>query len=151
MVPRSYALPAPGYLQFRRVLLASACFAGSAPIYADNEILFPPHAIPRLARARGEHWRELVERVTSLPPDDPDCLAFSLMMIRLDGCLSCETDSFRAMRGCTACALQTLHRFKGSDQDLLQRYRKAAHDVRAYLAAHPQPEAIEVFQAAQAA
>jgi hypothetical protein len=120
-------------------------------MYADNEILFPPHAIPRLGRARGERWRELVERVTLLAPDDPDCLAFSLMMIRLDGCLSCETDSFRAMRGCTACALQTLHRFKGSDQDLLQRYRKAVDDVRLYLAAHPVSEAIEVLQQAEAA
>ena len=120
-------------------------------MYADNEILFPPHAIPRLAHSRGEDWRELVDRVTSLPPADPDCLAFSLMMIRLDGCLSCETDSYRAMRGCTACALQTLHRFKGSDQDLIQRHRKAARDVRAYLAAHPMPEVLEVLQEAEAA
>ena len=120
-------------------------------MYADNEILFPPHAIPRLARSRGELWRELVDRVTSLPPDDSDCLAFSLMMIRLDGCLSCETDSYRAMRGCTACALQTLHRFKGSDQDLIQRYRKAVNDVRAYLAIHPLPATVEVLQEAEAA
>ncbi len=120
-------------------------------MYSDNEILFPPHAIPRLARSRGERWRELVERVNSLPPDDPECLGFSLMMIRLDGCLSCETDSFRAMRGCTACALQTLHRFKGSDQDLLQRYHKAVQDVRAYLAAHPLRQPLEIFEEAKAA
>ncbi len=120
-------------------------------MYSDNEILFPPHAIPRLARSRGEGWRELVERVTALPPDDPECLGFSLMMIRLDGCLSCETDSYRAMRGCTACALQTLHRFKGSDQDLLQRYHKAVQDVSAYLAAHPLPATVETFLQAEAA
>src|SRR3990172_7765944 len=119
-------------------------------MYSDNQILFPPHAIPRLARSRGESWRELVDRVNSLPPDDPECLAFSLMMIRLDGCLSCETDSYRAMRGCTACALQTLHRFKGSDQDLIQRYAKAANDVRAYLEMHPLPQAVEVLQEAEA-
>ncbi len=120
-------------------------------MYSDNEILFPPHAIPRLARSRGEAWRELVERVTALPPDAPECLGFSLMMIRLDGCLSCETDSYRAMRGCTACALQTLHRFKGSDQDLLQRYRKAVQDVRGYLAVHPVPAAVEILPQAKAA
>jgi hypothetical protein len=120
-------------------------------MYAENELLFPPYVIPRLARARGERWRALVERVTSLPPDDAEALAFSLMMIRLDGCLSCETDSYRAMRGCAACALQTLHRFKGSDQDLLERYRKALQDVQAYLAIHPVPAPIETLEPAFAA
>jgi hypothetical protein len=120
-------------------------------MYAENEILFPPHVIPRLRRARGERWQELVDRVTSLPPDHPETLAFSLMMIRLDGCLSCETDSYRAMKGCSACALQVLHRHKGSDAELLQRYRKALHDVEAYLSAHPMGEVIEVMAEAQAA
>lgn len=120
-------------------------------MYADNHILFPPHAVARLARMRGASWRELVERVLSRPQDHPEALAFSLMMIRLDGCLSCETDSYRAMRGCTACALQTLHRFKGSDEDLLLRYRKALDDVSAYLAARRLPETIEALAPARAA
>ena len=120
-------------------------------MYAENELLFPPYVIPRLVRARGEPWRALVERVTTLPADDPETLAFSLMMIRLDGCLSCETDSYRAMRGCAACALQTLHRFKGTDQDLLQRYSKALQDVQVYLAAHPIPPSIEILEQARAA
>src|SRR3990172_8602278 len=104
-------------------------------MYAENEILFPPHVIPRLRRARGERWQQLVDRVVSLPQDHPEALAFSLMMIRLDGCLGCETDSYRAMKGCSACALQVLHRHKGSDAELLLRHRKALHDVEAYLAA----------------
>jgi hypothetical protein len=120
-------------------------------MYAENELLFPPYVIPALARARGERWRELVEHVLSLPADDAQALAFSLMRIRLDGCLSCETDSYRAMRGCAACALQTLHRFKGSDQDLLQRYRKALGDVEAYLAVHPIALPLESVQQAIAA
>ena len=120
-------------------------------MYAENELLFPPYVIPHLVRARGEDWRALIERVTALPPDDPQVLALSLLMIRLDGCLSCETDSYRAMRGCAACALQTLHRFKGTDQDLLQRYQKALQDVQAYLAAHPLLLPIEIPQQAFAA
>jgi DNA-binding helix-hairpin-helix protein with protein kinase domain len=120
-------------------------------MYAENELLFPPYVIAHLARARGETWRALVDRVTSLPADHAETLAFSLMMIRLDGCLSCETDSYRAMRGCAACALQTLHRFKGSEQDLLQRYQKALQDVQAYLMAHPLPAPFEVIQQAVAA
>jgi hypothetical protein len=120
-------------------------------MYAENEILFPPRVIPRLRRARGERWQQLVEHVASLAEDHPESLAFSLMMIRLDGCLSCETDSYRAMKGCTGCALQVLHRHKGSDTELLQRYRKALRDVEAYLAVHPMGEAIEVLAPAKAA
>ena len=120
-------------------------------MYAENELLFPPYVIPRLGRARGECWRSLVDRVTSLSPEDAEALAFSLMMIRLDGCLSCETDSYRAMRGCTACALQTLHRLKASDEDLLQRFHKALQDVQTYLAAHPLSAPSETVTRARAA
>ena len=120
-------------------------------MYAENELLFPPYVIPHLARAGGERWRALVDRVTSLPPDHAEALAFSLMMIRLDGCLSCETDSYRAMRGCAACALQTLRRFKGTEQDLLQRFQKALQDVQAYLSTHPLPTPVEIPEQAFAA
>jgi hypothetical protein len=58
-----------------------------------------------------------------------------LMMIRLNGCLECETDSYRAMRGCDACALQTLRRYKGSDSDLLNKFDEALQDIREYLGA----------------
>jgi len=60
--------------------------------------------------------------------------AFGLMMIRLDGCLTCHADSYRAMRGCTTCAQQTIARFKGSDEELLQRFEWARRDVLCYLA-----------------
>lgn len=102
-------------------------------MYADNELLFPPHVIPVLANSRGADWKALVERVVELPQDHPESLAFSLMMIRLDGCMACETDSYRAMRGCSACALQTLRRHKASDADLLRRYDKALGDVHGHL------------------
>jgi hypothetical protein len=102
-------------------------------MYADNELLFPPHVIPNLSRVRGPVWRDLVERVAVLPDDDPESLAFSLMMIRLDGCLSCETDSFRAMRGCLACTHQVLHRYKGPDTDLVKRYQRCHDEVRTHL------------------
>ncbi len=118
-------------------------------MYADNELLFPPDVIPQLRHARGPVWAELVDRASGLPDDDPESLAFSLMMIRLDGCLSCETDSFRAMRGCASCARQVLHRYKGSDAELVKRYRKAEQDVRAYLGVDAQEEPVRV--AAQAA
>ena len=102
-------------------------------MYAENEILFPPHAVTKIRTARGEDWQELVDGVLRLPEDHPRSLALSLTMIRLDGCLTCETDSYRAMRGCVPCALQSLRRFKGSDQDLIRRYHEALAEVESYL------------------
>ena len=102
-------------------------------MHAGSELLFPPYAIAPLQDLRGPKWKALVKRVAALPETDPDSLAFSLMMIRLDGCLTCETDSYKAMRGCVQCAIQTIRRFKESDEDLLQFYREAQAEVKSYL------------------
>lgn len=99
-------------------------------MYTSNEILFPHYAIASLRKLRSEKWQALVERVLSLPETHEETLAFMMMMIRLDGCMVCETDSFRAMRGCAACAIQTLRRYKGEDDELLELFQKALEDVR---------------------
>ena len=109
-------------------------------MYASNELMFPPRVIPSLRDVRGPEWQRLVDRVAALPEDHPECLAFTLMMIRLDGCLDCETDSYRAMRGCALCAIQTLRRFKGSDRDLLARHRDALREVVAFFGVGPAPQ-----------
>jgi hypothetical protein len=106
-------------------------------MYVNAEIMFPPSVIPALRDACGPGWRSLVDTVTRLDDTHPESLAFSLMMIRLDGCLACEIDSFRAMRGCTACALQTLRRHRKNERELLRLYQAALADVRAYLATRP--------------
>lgn len=106
-------------------------------MYAYNELLFPPETVPLLRQMRGEAWKALIDRVTNLPEAHPESLAFSLMMIRLDGCLACETDSYRAMRGCTPCARQTLRRFKAPDGELVRKYKEALEDVQAYLESRP--------------
>jgi hypothetical protein len=103
-------------------------------MYQDNEILFPNYVIPMLRDMRGEEWRQLIDRIVELPEDDPDVIAFVLMMVRFNGCMECETDSYRAMRGCAMCATQTLHRYHGSDRELLKMYAKAQADVQAWLA-----------------
>jgi hypothetical protein len=96
--------------------------------------MFPPSVIPALRDACGPAWRGLVDKVAALDDTHPESLAFSLMMIRLDGCLDCETDSFRAMRGCAACALQTVRRYRTNERELLRLYQAALSDVRSYLA-----------------
>ncbi len=108
-------------------------------MYAKNELMFPHHAIPRLLDSRGDDWRRLVARVSRLPETHEEVLAFMLLMIRFNGCMVCETDSYRAMRGCSRCALQMLRRFKGPDEELLQMYEDALADVRHYLEHQSEP------------
>ncbi len=111
-------------------------------MYADNALLFPHRVIPSLQKLRGPKWQELVEHVMALPECHEETLAMMLVMIRLNGCLGCETDSYRAMRGCSTCSLQTLRRFKGSDEDLLRLYEVALGDVRKF--AHAGKPAVEI-------
>jgi len=99
----------------------------------DTELLFPFRVIPTLRDLRGESWLGLVDNVHGLEPDAPDALAFVLMMVRLDGCINCSADSYRAMQGCTSCAQQTIQRYRGSDQELLNNYSKARDEVKAFL------------------
>lgn len=106
-------------------------------MYAENELLFPHHIIPTLKKLRGARWQSLVEQVVVLPQYHEETLAFMLMMIRLNGCVGCETDSYRAMRGCPACTIQTLRRYKGSDDDLVMLYEQALAEVRHFAASHP--------------
>ena len=106
-------------------------------MYPKAELLFPPRLIPSLRSLRGPEWTNLVDHVTALPETDPDSLAFTLLMIRLDDCVKCHEGSFKYMRGCHLCASQTVMQFKGSDEDLLQMYSRARRDIDAYLAGEP--------------
>ena len=69
-------------------------------MYAQNELLYPHRITPELRSLRKQEWQALIDRVSSLPESHEEVLAFSMMMVRLNGCLACETDSYRAMRGC---------------------------------------------------
>lgn len=111
-------------------------------MYTDNEILFPNTAIASLKKLRGAEWESLVEQIAALPENHEDTLSFMLMMIRLNGCMSCETDSYRAMRGCTACAHQTLRRYKGTDDDLIKLFEKARKDLREFKERTPHIEVL---------
>ena len=102
-------------------------------MYTKNELMFPPAVIPQLRDQRGPEWQKLVDHVQTLADDHPEMLAFVLLMIRLDGCAECETDSYRAMRGCNNCAIQTLRRLKLTDRDLLKQYKSALKDVEAFM------------------
>lgn len=107
-------------------------------MYTDNALLFPHEVIPSLRNLRGQTWAKLVDRIIKLPETHEETLAFMLLMIRLNGCLACETDSYRAMRGCAACAHQTLRRYKGEDDELIDMFNHALEDIRTFADHRPE-------------
>jgi hypothetical protein len=107
----------------------------------DTELLFPLRVIPQLKSLRTPEWAGLVERIHTGGCTRAEKYAFVLMMVRMGGCVSCNSDSFRAMRGCTACAKQTIKRYRGSDPDLIEQFRTVQKEVEQYLKKQPVQEA----------
>jgi hypothetical protein len=103
-------------------------------IYQDDaELLFPPRVIPMLRNLRGEEFRQLVDRVLAHPQEShPEVLGFMLMMIDLNSCLTCTADSYRSMNGCSACAMKVVRSYKGSDADLVEKWREACQRVQTW-------------------
>jgi hypothetical protein len=66
-------------------------------------------------------------------PADPERVAFVLFMVRISGCTTCQSDSYRAMRGCVLCSSNTIKRYKGSDQNLIDLYNEAMKDVDKFM------------------
>ncbi|HVM70980.1 MAG TPA: hypothetical protein VMT91_04420 [Anaerolineales bacterium] len=99
----------------------------------DTDLLFPPRVLPALLELRGEPWRKLVTAVLEAGPDSLDQMAFVLMMARLNNCVTCNSDSFRAMSGCTTCAKLSLKRFHDPDEALVAAYQSAKIEVGQYL------------------
>jgi hypothetical protein len=102
-------------------------------MYPDSEILFPARSIPELKSARkGAKWQNLIDRLSTLPETHEDVLSFSLMMIRLGNCLTCDLDSYRASLGCNACARRTVSSFKGADDQLVRKMEEARRELKAH-------------------
>lgn len=99
----------------------------------DTEMLFPLRVAPVLRSLRHAAWRRLVDRAVKASEGSVDQLAFCLMMVRLASCLTCHTDSYRAMRGCTLCATQVVRRFRGEDGELVALFERARSDVALHL------------------
>ncbi len=95
-----------------------------------TEFLFAHWAVSALKDLRGARWRELTARIADLASTDPDALAFALMMVRLNGCVTCDTRRYRERGGCADCAhlvLTTLS--KETEAALLTRFRAAQKEI----------------------
>lgn len=99
----------------------------------DTDLIFPLRVLPSIADAHDAEWKALVDFTVSAAADEVDRLSVVLTMARLSGCVSCNSDSFRAMRGCTQCALQTIRRQHMSGVDLRKQVTQNRKEVESYL------------------
>ena len=97
------------------------------------DLLFPSRAIEPLRKLRGDQWENLIDDLVGLESESPERIAFVLFMVRIGGCTSCQSDSYRAMRGCIICSSNTVKRYKGSDQNMINLYNEAVRDIKLYL------------------
>lgn len=104
---------------------------------ASLGILFPHEVVGKLSHLRGEEWQKLIQHIFALSDDDPDSLAFGLMMVRLCGCARCTLHEYRLRKGCTRCALDTIRGHKDSDRSLLRRFIKSQEEIQSYLDGNP--------------
>jgi hypothetical protein len=95
----------------------------------DTDLIFPNRVIPELRDLRGASWRNLVDKVSKQDEDSEDQVAFVLTMARVDGCMTCNADSFRAMKGCTQCAQDAVRRYRGDDKELVSLFKTAKNDL----------------------
>jgi len=97
------------------------------------DLLFPSRAIEPLRNLRGERWESLINSLVEMKSASLGRIAFVLFMVRLGGCATCQSDSFRAMRGCILCSSTTIKRYKGSDQNLIDLYTEAKKEITKYM------------------
>ncbi len=95
----------------------------------ETDLIFPPRSLPAICELRGEEWRKLVDKVIQAGPESLDQMAFVLMMARMNNCVTCNANSYRAMTGCTTCTRQSLKRFHESDEALVAIYKDARVEV----------------------
>ena len=103
-------------------------------MYPESEILFPARSIPELRDARpGVAWQKLIDKLGKSAETSEDVLAFSLMMIKLSNCLTCDLDSYRASLCCTQCARRTVQGFKGNDEALIKKMEESRKELKEHL------------------
>ncbi len=93
--------------------------------------LFPHESVSELKELRDGQWSKLAAEVAGLPETHKDSLAFSLMMIRICGCLRCT--NYKASLGCTVCSQRAVRNSKAPDNTLLRLFHRAQEEVDEFL------------------
>jgi hypothetical protein len=98
----------------------------------DTELIFPIRILPKLTNLRGEIWENNITEVLETN-DLVNQVGMIVLMIKVAGCITCNADSYRAIRGCTLCSQQAIKRYKGTDKELNQIYRKSCKKVKKFI------------------
>lgn len=98
-----------------------------------TDFLFPPDVITSLTSLRGLNWQSFVEGIAREPYHSINTIAFTYMMVKINNCQTCNSDSFRAMNGCVICSTQSVSRYRGSDSDLIELFEISKLDVENFL------------------
>ena len=102
-------------------------------MHIDTELIFPMRVIPKLRELRGAVWRDLIDHILHEDTPIEEQLGFVLMMVDLCSCSTCNSYSYRAMRGCTTCACSAIIRFREDDAVLVKKVKSASKRMaRAY-------------------
>ena len=99
----------------------------------ENGLLFPPKVIPELLNLRGSEWNDLLEEVLRSEDNRVETLSFVLMMVRINGCLFCDTDSSKALHGCLRCSSQSVRRYQGNDVEVIDLFSEANREISLFL------------------
>lgn len=102
----------------------------------DTDFIFPSEVIADLKYQKGEEWRQLIADVLKKDIESDEHLGFIYFMAKLNNCQTCSADSFRALKGCKECSLQTLRRTEFSDSKLLKKYEKAKDQIQEFVQAN---------------
>lgn len=97
----------------------------------DTELIYPLRVTPAIRDLHGPAWRKAAEKAVKAKPDSLDAAVFVLAMARVNGCHTCNADSFRAMKGCTLCAQDNVRRYRGGEKALLKQIEKAEKELGA--------------------
>jgi hypothetical protein len=98
----------------------------------DTELIFPTRILPLLKDLRGENWKQTISEVLD-KSDLVSNVGITLLMIKIAGCITCNADSYRAIRGCTLCSQQAIKRYKGTDKELYKYFMKSCKRVKIFL------------------
>jgi hypothetical protein len=99
----------------------------------DTDLLFPPRILPALADLLDTAWEELINCVIVAGPGSLEQVAFILMMARMNNCVTCNSNSYRAINGCTICTKQSLKHFSDTDETLNEMFHTTREEVKQYL------------------
>lgn len=96
--------------------------------HTKRKSFFPRFGLLTLRGQAGLEWRGLVDRVNTLPVDDPEVLAFRLTIDRVRRTQGGEPHHCRDPF-CTACLAQVVAGFDGDERDLMALYQSNLAEV----------------------